>query len=476
VLTSNAVCATTTTANSNNITMGINPIVVPAITISTASTTRCAGQSTTFTATPTNGGTSPTYQWQVNGFTVGTNSSTYTTTTLNNGDIVNCVLISNAPCPSPGSATSNSLTMTVNPLATPTISISSNFGTQACQNTPVIFTAVITNGGSTPIYQWRRNGSPVGSNSPTYTAPSLNTGDVITCILASSATCATPSSVTSNSLTMTINPVGKATIGIFASPDSNMCVPSTGLTFYSNYTNGGSTPAFQWIVNGTDVPGANGATFFTTSLQDLDVVTCRFSSSALCVFPEISGPVTIHQYPALKHSVNITMTSVGPNTTQFTANIINGGTSPMIQWYKNDKAVPGETNLTYTASGLTSSDRISVEVTSNAICATPKSLMSNYASVTTGIHNVAQAGLKFGLYPNPVSTDRVNLIADRSLQGETVVRLINKLGQLVSEYKVTIVTGAPTEIVIGDIAAGTYYLQVINTTENIKTNIKFDKN
>ena len=170
------------------------------------------------------------------------------------------------------------------------------------------------------------------------------------------------------------------------------------------------------------------------------------------------------------------MTNVGPNTTQFTANIINGGTSPMIQWYKNDKAVPGETNLTYTASGLTSSDRISVEVTSNAICATPKSLMSNYASVTTGIHNVAQAGLKFGLYPNPVSTDRVNLIADRSLQGETVVRLINKLGQLVSEHKVTIVTGAAAEIIIGDIAAGTYYLQVINTTENIKTNIKFDKN
>ena len=102
--------------------------------------------------------------------------------------------------------------------------------------------------------------------------------------------------------------------------------------------------------------------------------------------------------------------------------------------------------------------------------------MSNYVSVTTGIHNVAQAGLKFGLYPNPVSTDRVNLIADRSLQGETVVRLINKLGQLVSEHKVTITTGAPTEIVIGDIAAGTYYLQVINATENIKTNIKFDKN
>jgi hypothetical protein len=275
---------------------------------------------------------------------------------------------------------------------------------------------------------------------------------------------------------MTVNPVGKATVGIFASPDSNMCVPSSGLTFYSNYTNGGSTPAYQWNINGTPVPGATSATFFATSLQDLDAVTLRFSSSAICVFPEISSAVTIHQYPVLKHSVNITMTNVGPGQTQFTANIINGGVTPSVQWYKNDKAIPTATNLTHTESGLTSSDRISVEVISTAICATPKSLMSNYVSVTTGIHNVAQAGLKFGLYPNPVSTDRINLIADRTLQGETVVRLINKLGQLVSEHKVMITTGAPTEIVIGDIAAGTYYLQVINTTENIKTNIKFDKN
>ncbi len=477
VLTSNAVCATTTTANSNNITMGINPIVTPLVTITTTSTSRCAGQSTTFTATPTNGGTSPTYQWQVNGFAVGTNSNTYTTTTLNNGDVVNCVMISNAPCPSPYFATSNSLTMTIIPLVAPTISISSNFGTQACQNVATTFTAVITNGGSAPLYQWRRNGSPVGTNSPTYVAPTLNNGDIITCILASSATCATPSSVTSNSLTMTVNPVGKATVSASASPDTLLCIPApAGVLFYSNYTNGGSTPSFQWRINGTDVPGATNATFFTTALKDMDAVSVRFSSSALCVFPEVSTPLTMHAYPRLALSVNITMTNVGPNTTQFTALITNGGASPKIQWLKNEKPVPGETGLTYTTSGLTSSDRISVEVVSNAICATPQQLTSNFVTVTTGIHNVEHAGLKFGLYPNPVSTDKVYLTSDKTLRGETIVRLINKLGQLVSEHKVTITTGTPSEIVIGDVAAGTYYLQVINTTENIKTNIKFDKN
>lgn len=477
VLTSNAVCATTTTANSNNITMGINPIVTPTVTISTASTTRCAGQSTTFTAVVTNGGTAPLYQWQVNGLSVGTNSSSYTTTTLNNNDVVTCAVVSNAPCPSPQTVLSNSLTITVIPLVAPTIVISSDFGTQACQNVATTFTAVITNGGSAPLYQWRRNGSPVGTNSATYVAATLNSGDVITCILASSAPCATPASVTSNSMTMTVNPVGKATIGITASPDSLLCVPApAGVLFYSNYSNGGSNPAYQWIVNGTNVPGATNATFFSTVLKDLDVVTCRFSSSALCVFPEISPAITLHAYPRLALNVNITMVNVGPNTTQFTALISNGGSAPKIQWLKNEKPVSGATNPTYTATGLSSSDRISVEVISNAICATPQMLTSNFVTVTTGIHQLEQAGMQFGLYPNPVSADKVYLIADKTLKGETVVRLINKLGQLVSEHKVVITTGSASEIVIGDIAAGTYYLQVINATENVKTNMRFDKN
>ena len=74
----------------------------------------CFGSSVTFTATPTNPGTTPSYQWKNNGANVGTNSPTYTVSSLTNGNQISCVLTSNISCATGNPATSNVITMTVN--------------------------------------------------------------------------------------------------------------------------------------------------------------------------------------------------------------------------------------------------------------------------------------------------------------------------------------------------------------------------
>ena len=74
----------------------------------------CSGTSVTFTATPTNPGTTPTYQWQKNGTNVGISSTTYTDNALTNGNQITCILTSNINCPTGNPATSNTITMTVN--------------------------------------------------------------------------------------------------------------------------------------------------------------------------------------------------------------------------------------------------------------------------------------------------------------------------------------------------------------------------
>ncbi len=196
-------------ANATPVSVTVNAVVTPSISINinSGSNPACSGTSVTFEATPTNGGGSPAFQWIKNGGNIlGANSSTYTATAgvdFVSGDLIRCVLTSNATCASPVVATSSAITMTVNPSVTPTISISIS---QNSICTGFEFTANITNGGGSPLYQWKKNGNNVGSNSNTYTSSALVNGDIITAELTSSATCPTVNPATSNAITVSLTP------------------------------------------------------------------------------------------------------------------------------------------------------------------------------------------------------------------------------------------------------------------------------
>jgi hypothetical protein len=111
MMTSNDPCANPTTATSNPITITTTS-VTPSVTITSTSTSICNGVSITFTATPTNGGSNPTYQWMINGVNVaGQTASTFFTSVLTNGNTVSVVMASNDPCANPTTATSNPITI-----------------------------------------------------------------------------------------------------------------------------------------------------------------------------------------------------------------------------------------------------------------------------------------------------------------------------------------------------------------------------
>ena len=164
----------------------------------------CAGSGVTFTATPTNGGTTPAYQWKMNGVNAGTNSTTYSYTPANS-DAITCVLTSNASCVTGSPATSNTITMTVNPLLPAGISIAAS-ANPVESGLPVTITATATNGGSSPSYQWLVNGSNTGTNISTFTYIPAN-GDAVSCILSSSETCTSTNPANSNSIIIVVNSI-----------------------------------------------------------------------------------------------------------------------------------------------------------------------------------------------------------------------------------------------------------------------------
>jgi len=64
------------------------------VSISASKNPFCSGTVVTFTTSPVNGGSSPAYQWKVNGNNAGTNSSLYSYSPQN-GDNISCVMTSN---------------------------------------------------------------------------------------------------------------------------------------------------------------------------------------------------------------------------------------------------------------------------------------------------------------------------------------------------------------------------------------------
>jgi gliding motility-associated-like protein len=148
----------------------INPDIPANVSISAnPSTTICEGNAILFTASSTNGG-NLTYQWQVNGTDIlGATDSTYSNTTLSNGDTITCKLTSDEICIIDNPAMSNALIITVNdnPVA--------DAGTDVdiCYGNSTIIDASASSGTPTLLYNWD-NGLGAGVSHSVY-PPSTTT-------------------------------------------------------------------------------------------------------------------------------------------------------------------------------------------------------------------------------------------------------------------------------------------------------------
>ncbi|NCA76842.1 MAG: hypothetical protein EOM90_10940, partial [Alphaproteobacteria bacterium] len=373
IVASNATCSTGSPAISNPITMNVDPNLPVSVTTTASENPVCQGTSVTYAAIPTNGGSAPVYQWQVNGLNVGTNSPNYAYTPSNN-DIVTCIVASNATCATGSPAISNPITMTVDPNLPVNVTITASEN-PVCQGSSVTFTVTPINGGLVPSYQWQVNGLNVGSNSTNYSyAPA--SGDVITCILTSNASCATGSPAISNPITMTVNDNMPVSISITAS--ENPVCSGTSVTFAATPTNGGSSPAYQWQVNGLNV-GTNSPNYTYTPSNN-DIVTCILTSNATCATgsPATSNAITMTVNDNLPVSISITASEnpvCSGTSVTFMATPTNGGSSPVYQWQVNGSNVgTNSPNYTYTSSN---GDIITCILTSNATCATGSPATSN---------------------------------------------------------------------------------------------------
>ena len=262
--------------------------VPPTISISqTTVNPICTGSTVSFSSSETNGGTSPVYQWSASSGQNGSGAN-FTLNNASSGTTVRCLLISNATCASPDSLYSNTLTVTTLAPQPESISISTP-DTNVCSGENIVFTSSSTNGGNNPTYDWYVNGTSTGTSS-TYTLSNIQSNSAVYCIMTSSVSCVSGSPASSNIVDIHIQVSAVASVSISASADT-ICA-GTPVTFTANPGNGGSSPAYSWLLNGNTV-GSNVSTYTNSHLQNGDRISCSMISSASCVSSPNVGSDTI---------------------------------------------------------------------------------------------------------------------------------------------------------------------------------------
>jgi PKD repeat protein len=340
---------------SNSINVNIQPVTNPAINITGSLLSICANDTVTFDATIINAGSAPTYQWMVNGSAVGNNTAIYSSATLQDGDVVNCMLTSNDTCASPQSVVSNALTLNVDSTLVPAISIASS-ATNVCTGTLVSFMASSTNAGASPTYQWKINGSNVGVNSAAFSSATLANGDVVSCQLLSSASCAVPNNANSNNISITVVTLPTPSFSIAS---NNLTTAPLTATFTNTTTNANNAD-FIWAFGDGSILADNSPSVNHTyanngvynvglTIQD-PALGCAISvfdpnNSAQTVICNVPGGGSCGFTPTTTPT-GLTNACLGGSVLLSAANYPVGS---LLQWNRNGIPLGGEVNPTFSA-------------------------------------------------------------------------------------------------------------------------------
>jgi len=156
-----------------------------------------------------------------------------------------------------------------------------------CEGMPVTFTATAIHGGPNPSFQWKVNATnATNASNETYTYSPVD-GDRVSCLVTSSLTrCIRNNPARSDTIVMTAYP--RDVLGVTITASAGPVCAGTPVTFTATAINGGPSPAFQWMVNGTTITQATNATYVYTPAGG-DAVTCTVTSSLECL---VANPVT----------------------------------------------------------------------------------------------------------------------------------------------------------------------------------------
>lgn len=498
-------CAPPTTSQMATLYIHMPPTVITQPTNKIA----CETFSTTFDVGAVASSSTPfSYQWFVDdgtGFVALANDATYagvTTKLLTVSNITGAMdgyryrCDISTPC-TPGTS-SNVVTLTVNLL--PKISMHPNNAT-ICPTANTIFD--VTASGTSLNYQWQVNDGSGWVNipgTPTYSGSNSAVLSVVNatksmnnyqyrCIVGGSCP-----STTSNVATLTVlNTVDilSHTLTDTACEGSTTKLKATvaGVGLYYQWQIKDASGNYADILNIPPYSGANTDILTIANIPatlDGAIYRCKAYETSVCNLPYYTAdiPLVVNAAPPTTPSQ---LTTAYFSTATFTVD--PSGTS--YQWQENRNDGVGFRNLVENANyagvhtNVLTVQPVYFEMTNYqyrcviaGICdaATTSKPATLIVDPALSVSNVAKNGqLIMNIFPNPLSGSQLNVRFDKALKGATEVRVMDKMGKLV--YNGTLnINGQNTAVVeLNHLAAGSYMLQVVNTTEGVNQTVQFTK-
>jgi Tol biopolymer transport system component len=321
--------------------------VAPSFTTQPASLSVATGGDAVFAAV-VHGTEALSYQWRFNGVNIdGANSAILRLTGVTDANAGNYSLfVSN----SAGNAASNAATLQVT-AGTPA-SVAPSIVTQPASvvaNVGNTATFAVGVDGTGPLsFQWRRDGASIpGANSAslTFNSVALPNAGTYSVMVSNSA-----GAVVSSNVTLDVHPaVGVISPSITSQP-STVIVPSGGSAMLAVGATGSGPLSYQWIFNGTAIPGATLPVLTLNNVGNANVgnymVTVANSVSSTAsqtVELILLGAPVITQDP-------VATTAIQGNSARFSVSATGSGLR--YQWLRNGNQIPGATEATYDTPSL----------------------------------------------------------------------------------------------------------------------------
>ncbi|MFT3703004.1 MAG: Ig-like domain-containing protein [Agriterribacter sp.] len=360
----------------------------------------------TLTSAVTGGNSTYTYQWQRYFLLTYSNISGATSSTYNPGALTGTNYYKLNITSNGQTIATNSVTITVYPQLTCSISASQNIN---YNTTAASLTSTVGGGNSTYSYQWQSspdntNWTNVGTSS-TYT-PGVLTATTYYRLIATS----NGASTTSNTLTITVYPQLTCSI----SPTSQTITPgASASTFSANVSGGNGTYAYQWQSSLDNINWTNQAT--TATYNPGTVSTNTFYRVKVTSNGEEVTSNTAPVNVALSSTLAIgSTTPSGDGSVNVMSCTASGGTTYTYTWYASTdggstyQIISGANGSSYTTSVVTQTTQYYVAVQSGSYSGnsntvsvtmpTAPTITSNATSVCNGANATFTASGGSGSY------------------------------------------------------------------------------